>query len=54
VQSERQKHEQQGAGMGLPIVRQTMLLHGGQASLQSEVDAGTVVTLRLPLYQDEV
>jgi len=53
VQSERQKHEQQGAGMGLPIVKQTMLLHGGQASLHSEVNAGTVVTLRLPLYRGE-
>ncbi len=49
VQSERTKHEQQGAGMGLPIVKQLMLLHGGTASLKSEVGRGTVVTLRFPL-----
>lgn len=51
IQSERHRYEQQGAGMGLPIVKQTMQLHGGEVSLQSAVDAGTVVTLRLPLHR---
>lgn len=50
IQSERHKHEQQGAGMGLPIVKQTMLLHSGDATLESEPDSGTAVYLRLPLY----
>ncbi len=50
-QSERTKHEQQGAGMGLPIVRQTMLLHGGSASLTSQQGLGTTVYLTLPLYK---
>ncbi|MCC7208033.1 MAG: hybrid sensor histidine kinase/response regulator [Anaerolineae bacterium] len=50
-QSERTKHEQQGAGMGLPIVRQTMLLHGGSASLTSQHGVGTTVYLRMPLHK---
>ncbi len=51
IQSERHMYEQQGAGMGLPLVKQIMRLHGGQASLQSEVNVGTTVTLRLPMYR---
>lgn len=50
-QSERTKHEQQGAGMGLPIVRQTLLLHSGSASLTSQPGLGTTVYLTLPLYK---
>ncbi len=49
VQSDRQRHEQQGVGMGLPLVRQTLRLHGGDASLVSQPGQGTTVTLRLPL-----
>jgi two-component system, sensor histidine kinase and response regulator len=48
-QSNRAKYEQQGFGMGLSIVRQTMLVHNGTAELESEVDAGTLVTLRIPV-----
>jgi len=51
IQSERTKHEQQGAGMGLPIVKQIMMAHGGNATLESEVGKGTVVTLSVPIYQ---
>ncbi|RMF52513.1 MAG: hybrid sensor histidine kinase/response regulator [Chloroflexota bacterium] len=49
AQSDRQRREQQGAGMGLPIVRQTMRVHGGDAELESSPGRGTTVTLRLPL-----
>jgi signal transduction histidine kinase len=35
--------------MGLPIVRQILRLHGGEASLVSRLGEGTTVTLRLPL-----
>jgi signal transduction histidine kinase len=48
IQAERFKYEQQGAGMGLPITRQIMLLHGGSAAVDSEVGRGTVVTLSFP------
>jgi two-component system sensor histidine kinase/response regulator len=49
AQSDRQRREQQGVGMGLPIVRQILHLHGGEASLVSRLGEGTTVTLRLPL-----
>lgn len=50
IQAERQKYEQQGVGMGLPIVKQITRLHGGSILLESQVGQGTRVTLRLPLY----
>ena len=53
IQSERTKHEQQGAGMGLPIVKQIMVLHGGTASLESHSQVGTTVTLSVPVYREE-
>jgi signal transduction histidine kinase len=49
AQSERRRREQQGLGMGLPIVRQIVRLHGGEASLESCQGQGTTVTLRLPI-----
>ncbi len=48
IQAERFKYEQQGAGMGLPITRQIMMLHGGSVAVDSEVGKGTVVTLTFP------
>ena len=38
----------EGAGLGLPIARALVELHGGQLSIQSEVGQGTQVTIRLP------
>jgi signal transduction histidine kinase len=38
-----------GGGLGLPIVRRTIDLHGGSIVLSCPPDGGTVVTLRLPL-----
>src|SRR5258706_14001420 len=52
IQSERERYEQQGAGMGLPIVKATILVHGGSVSLDSAVNQGTTVTLRLPIYHE--
>ena len=37
-----------GAGLGLPIVKHIVELHGGTVSLTSEPDRGTFVTLRIP------
>ncbi len=37
-----------GTGLGLPLVRLLAELHGGQMHLQSKVDAGTTVTVRIP------
>ena len=49
IQSERHKHEQQGAGMGLPIARKIIELHHGTIVLDSVVNMGTTATICLPL-----
>jgi signal transduction histidine kinase len=49
-QSERNKYEQQGAGMGLPLVKQIIVMHGGMISLKSTPQVGTTVTIELPIY----
>jgi len=40
------KHE--GTGLGLPLSRALVELHGGSLWIESELDVGTVVTVRLP------
>src|SRR5690606_18978963 len=37
-----------GAGLGLSLVKSLIEMHGGQIELTSEIDMGTVVTVRLP------
>lgn len=39
---------ERGTGLGLPIVRSLMTLHGGSASIESELGRGTTVTLVFP------
>ena len=38
----------EGSGLGLPLTKALVELHGGYLDLQSEVGAGTTVTVRLP------
>jgi signal transduction histidine kinase len=38
----------EGTGLGLPLTKALVELHGGQLSLESEVGVGTTVTVRLP------
>ncbi len=38
-----------GTGLGMSIVKEIMELHGGRVELESQLDAGTTVTLWLPL-----
>jgi two-component system sensor kinase len=51
VQLERDTREQQGVGLGLPIVKGIVEAHGGSVELDSRPGAGTRVTLRLPLAE---
>ena len=40
------KHE--GSGLGLPLAKQLVELHGGALTIESQVDVGTTVTIMLP------
>jgi signal transduction histidine kinase len=44
---------QQGTGLGLPIVKALVEQSGGGFRLESRLDAGTTVTLRLPAVKGE-
>jgi signal transduction histidine kinase len=48
-QVDRQKQEQQGAGLGLAITRGLVQAHGGQVTLESTSDVGTTVRVQLPI-----
>jgi two-component system sensor histidine kinase/response regulator len=49
VQFDRQYYEQQGAGLGLVIAQRLIQLYGGAYSVTSAPDAGTCVSIALPL-----
>ena len=38
----------EGTGLGLPLTKALVELHGGSLDLQSAVDVGTTVTVRFP------
>jgi len=44
---------QSGVGLGLSLVRSLIELHGGNVSLESELDGGTKVTCQIPLGQED-
>ena len=48
---DRLERRYDGLGIGLSIAQRLVHLHGGQLSIRSEPDSGTVVTIRLPAIQ---
>jgi signal transduction histidine kinase len=48
-QANRRRFEQQGIGLGLPLAKGIIEMHGGSLELQSRVGQGTLVTVCLPL-----
>ncbi|MGD8625307.1 MAG: response regulator [Anaerolineae bacterium] len=48
-QVDRARLEQQGAGVGLTIVRGLVQVHGGRIDVQSTLGEGTISTIHLPL-----
>jgi signal transduction histidine kinase len=51
IQIDRPLREQQGMGMGLPVARGLVELHGGEIDIESEPGAGTTVRFRLPVSE---
>ncbi|MFO1488888.1 MAG: response regulator [Verrucomicrobiota bacterium] len=48
VQFGRKIHEQQGLGLGLTICRRLTELHGGKLTVQSQLEMGTTISVKLP------
>jgi signal transduction histidine kinase len=41
----------EGTGLGLPLVEKLVRLHNGTISFQSQIGAGTTITISLPLHE---
>lgn len=48
------KKEGQGSGIGLYMCRYIIELHGGEISCRSKPNEGTVFTVKLPMYEEEI
>jgi signal transduction histidine kinase len=38
----------EGTGLGLPLVKTMIEMHGGTLEIESEINAGTTVTINFP------
>ena len=50
MQFDRTLHEQQGLGLGFSIAQKLIHFHGGDLAIQSEVNTGTILKIRFPMY----
>lgn len=48
---EKSKKQIPGMGLGLPLVKKIVELHGGNVFLESQKDIGTAFYIKLPMYQ---
>lgn len=47
-------HTQNGIGLGLPLARRIVEMHGGHFEIASVIDQGTTVTMRFPEYRRHI
>ncbi|MBM2813579.1 MAG: response regulator receiver sensor signal transduction histidine kinase [Ignavibacteria bacterium] len=50
MQFERKIHEQQGAGLGIFIVKKLVELHSGEFLITSQTNKFTTISIKLPIY----
>lgn len=50
-QVERERHDQQGIGMGLYLAKSIIDMHGGSLELDTHEGVGTTITVRMPIIQ---
>lgn len=50
-QIDRETHEQQGIGLGLPLAHRIIEAHGGKMEIASVAGKGTQITIGLPVYE---
>jgi signal transduction histidine kinase len=50
-QLDRRRQEQQGLGLGLPLARKVIEIHGGELKIDSG-ESGTTITVRLPEWKE--
>ena len=43
------QNEKSGVGLGLSIVKEIILAHGGNVSVESELGKGTILSFSLPI-----